>query len=816
MGMLFMKIKMKLRKTYRWALQTMRIKHTLLSVPCIFGALGGGVIHGSSAVAATPALASTAAWIVDDIRLEGLQRVEAGTVFAYLPVKPGDTLTPKASSKIIHDLYATGFFSDVRLQRQGRTLVVGLQERAAIFSVDFSGIHILGKDKLMPALRAVGLAQGHHYDKSLVDKAEQELKRLYLSRGYYSAEIKTTVTPIDRNRVTLLFAVTEGPRARIRQVHFIGNKGMSASQLADEMQTSTPNWFSWYTRNDLYSKEKLTGDLENIRSYYLDRGYLTFNLDSTQVAISPDKQHMYLTIGLHEGERYTLSGIDWSGNTLGKLEEFKALVKLKPGQRFSASELRAATSAIVDKLSEYGYAFATVNAQPMLDETNHTVRLTMHIEPGRRVYVRKIDIVGNTRTRDEVIRRELRLFESTWFDGAQLKRSEERVNRLGYFSSVVVTTTPVSGTNDQVDVQIKVAERPTGSMTLGAGLSSTDRVVLTAGISQENVFGSGSSLGIQLNTAKAYRTLSITNINPYFTMDGVQRITSLYYRTNKPLLYRSSEFSIVSAGGDLKFGIPFSEQDLVFVGASFEQNHFKNIDKKTPQLYKDYIQEFGSTVRNIPLTLGWSRDGRDSVMIPSRGSFTSLNAELGTPAGHTQYYKFDVAQQYYISFSRGFMLGLNGQVGYGQGLSGKSFPIFKNYFAGGMNSVRGYEPGSLGPRDKSAPAEPEPKPNPGDGKEVRTDDPIGGAKMVLANVELTFPLPGTGYDRTLRLFTFLDAGNVWAQDERIKLKDFRAGYGLGLAWISPVGPLKFSLGFPLVKRKGDLYQKFQFQMGTAF
>jgi outer membrane protein insertion porin family len=808
------KINMTLKKPHQPVRKNRHLKRVLGTTPLIFSVLFGETIGVASTASAAP-LSVASAWTIEDIRLEGLQRVEPGTVFAYLPVKPGDRIDPAQTSQIVRDLYATGFFSDVRLLRNGKTLVVQVQERPVIFSVDFSGIRIFGKEKLMPALRAVGLAQGHYYDKSLVDKAEQELKRQYLSRGYYSAHIKTTVTPIDRNRVALLFAVEEGSRARIRQIDFIGNKKVSTGKLADEMQISTPNWFSWYTRNDLYSKEKLTGDLENIRSYYMNRGYLAFTLDSTQVAISPDKKNMYLTIGMHEGEVYTLSQIDWSGNTLGKLEEFKALVKIQPGQRFSASDLRASTNAIANKLGEYGYAFASITAQPKLDEQNRTVSLTMHIEPGRRVYVRKIDIVGNTRTRDAVIRREMRQFESTWFDSRLLKRSEERVNHLGYFSAVVVSTTPVPGVDDQVDIQVKVTEKPTGTMQVGAGISSTDRVVLSAGISQENVFGSGSSLAFQVNTAKAYRTFSLSHVNPYFTMDGIQRITNMYYRTSQPLFQRSNDFTIVSTGGDIKFGIPFSEEDVVFVGVGIEQNRFKNDDGPIPKMYKDYIGEFGHMVRNVPLTMGWSRDGRDSVLIPSRGGYTYLNAELGTPAGNTKYYKLDATQQYYLSFSRGFMLGLNGQVGYGRGLNGKSFPIFKNYFAGGINSIRGYQPGSVGPRDNTQPTTPPVGPQPPAGGGLA--EPFqGGAKMLIANLELTFPLPGTGYDRTLRFFTFIDAGNVWSQDQRIQLADLRSSYGVGITWISPVGPLKFSLGLPLVKKTGDLYQRFQFQMGTSF
>ncbi|MGI4811856.1 MAG: outer membrane protein assembly factor BamA, partial [Janthinobacterium lividum] len=661
-----------------------------------------------------------------------------------------------------------------------------------------SGTKEFDKDNLTKALSAVGLAEGRYYDKALVDRAEQELKRQYLTRGYYAAEVHTTVTPIDQNRVSILFSVAEGPSAKIRQVNFIGNKAFSAGTLHEEMQLSTPNWFSWYTKNDLYAKDKLTGDLEHVRSYYLDRGYLEFNIESTQVSISPDKKDMYLTISLHEGEPYKVSTIDLTGELLDKGDELRKLVSIKPGDRFSAAKLQASTKAIVDKLGEYGYAFATVNAVPQIDQKNHLVALTMRVDPGRRVYVRHVNITGNSRTRDEVVRREMRQFESSWFDSQRLKLSQDRINRLGYFTDVNVTTSPVEGTNDQVDVDVKVTEKPTGAITLGAGFSSSDKVVLSAGISQDNVFGSGTSLALNVNTAKSYRTLEITQTDPYFTIDGISRITSVYYRTYEPLYYSTdSSFTIITAGADLKFGVPFSELDTVFFGIGFQQNRL-NVDAATPQAYKDYVASFGRISNTIPLTVGWARDARDSALIPSRGYYTRANAELGTPAGVAEYYKVDLQQQYYYSFARGFILGLNGQVGYGHGYAGKPFPIFKNYFAGGIGTVRGYDTSSLGPRD------------------AVTNDPIGGAKLLVGNVELTFPLPGTGYDRTLRVFTFFDAGNVWAQDDPIKLSDLRYGYGLGLAWISPVGPLKVSLGFPLIKHQGDQYQKFQFQIGTAF
>ncbi|WP_186074084.1 outer membrane protein assembly factor BamA [Burkholderia gladioli] len=738
---------------------------------------------------------------ISDIRIEGLQRIEPGSVFAYLPMKQGDTYNDDLASEAIRKLYATGFFNDVKVATEGTVVIVQVQERPAISSIDFSGIKEFDKDNLTKALTSVGLARGRYYDKSLVDKAEQELKRQYLTRGYYAAEVTTNITPVDANRVSILFSVAEGPSAKIRQVNFIGNHTFKTSTLLDEMQLSTPNWFSWYTKNDLYSKEKLTGDLENVRSYYLDRGYLEFNFDSTQVSISPDKKDMYLTITVHEGQPYTISKVQLAGNLLDRQAELQKLVKIKAGERFSAAKLQATTKAVVDKLGEYGYAFATVNAQPEIDQVTHKVGLTLVVDPGHRVYVRHINITGNSRTRDEVVRREMRQMESAWFDSGRLALSKDRINRLGYFTDVDISTVPVEGTTDQVDVNVKVTEKPTGSISLGVGYGSGEGPIISASVSQDNVFGSGTSLSVTVNTATTYRTLAVEQVDPYFTIDGIRRITDVYYRTSEPLYYSSTtdtSFRVITYGASMKFGIPFSETDTVFFGIGLEQNRL-DVDSTTPQSYIDYVNSFGRVSNNVPATVGWSRDNRDSTLIPSRGYFLQANAEYGTPIATTTYVKSDLQAQYYYSFARGFILGLNFQGGYGKGLEGKPYPIFKNYYAGGIGSVRGYESSSLGPRDAT------------------TNDPIGGSKMVVGNIELTVPLPGTGYDRTLRVFTFVDGGNVWGSEgNSIGANGLRYSYGAGLEWISPIGPLKIDLGFPVVKHTGDQYQKFQFQIGTSF
>ncbi len=732
-----------------------------------------------------------------DIHVEGLERIEASTVFAYLPLRPGQTFDENKATEIIGALYATGFFNDVRVSTQDDRVVVQVLERPAITSIDFAGIRLFNKDTLNKVLQAHGVAPGRYYDKNIVHQAEQALKQEYLSRGYYDAEVTTTATPIDRNRVTLLFSIIEGERVRIRQVHFMGNKAVKTRTLRGEMHLSTPDWFSWYTKNDIYGRAQFDADLENIRAYYLDRGYLEFNFESTQVSISPDKKEVYLTISLHEGKPYTVSNITLTGELLDKKDELQKLLTVKPGQRYSASKLRASVQALTAKLAEYGFAFATVNPQQSeMDTQRHTVALTLHVTPGRRVTVRRVNIQGNHQTRDEVIRREMRQFEGSWFDGQRIALSKSRLERLDYFNEVSVDSVPVAGSEDQVDVNVHVTEKPTGFVNFYAGFSSTDKLMLGGSLSKHNVFGSGTSLSVAVDTTRTARTFSVSHIDPYFTPDGVERYTRAYYVTSYPLVFSGlKDFAIRSIGGRLRFGLPFSEVDKVYFGLGFEQNRFKSYEK-APVRYREYIQEFGEVVNSVPLTIGWGRDARDNPMVPSRGYLTRADLELGLPMADVKYYKIDFQQQYHYSFARGFVLGLNGELGYGRGLFGKPFPIFKNYTAGGIGSVRGYEPASLGPKDK--------------------DIAIGGAKSVLANVEMSVPLPKTGFDRALRAFAFVDAGNVWDEKQSPRFSDLRYSYGLGLTWISPIGPLKFSWAFPLVKKAEDLYQRFQFTVGTSF
>lgn len=511
---------------------------------------------------------------VADIRVEGIQRVEAGTVFSYLPVKVGETMDDEKAAQVIKTLFATGFFEDVRVEINGDVLIVVVHERPAIAQIDFVGLKEFDKEQLLKGLKEVGIAVSRTFDRATLDKAEQELKRQYLSRGRYAVTITTTITPLDRNRVAINFNVDEGDTAKIREINIVGAHAVKEKDLLSVMELKTPNWVSWYTKSDQYSKQKLAADLETLRSYYLDRGFLEFNIESTQVSISPDKKDIYLTISIKEGEPYLVSSVKLAGDLILPEEVFRESVKIKPGHVFSRKILNESTKSIADKLGAEGYAFANVNAAPELDQEKHLVAFTIFVDPGKRAYVRRINITGNTKTRDEVIRQEVRQMEGAWYDANRVVKSRERIDRTGYFGEVNVETPPVPGTIDQVDVSINVAEKSTGNISLGAGYSSSEKVILSGSISQSNIFGSGKYLALQLNTGKLNRTLGINYTNPYFTVDGISQGFDLYYRTLNPTSLGYA-FQSTSYGGGIRFGYPLTEVDSLTFGLAIDQT---NID----------------------------------------------------------------------------------------------------------------------------------------------------------------------------------------------------------------------------------------------
>ena len=746
-------------------------------------------------------------FVVQDIRVEGIQRTEAGTVFSYLPVRVGETFTEAQAADAIRGLFATGFFSDVRIEIEDDIIVVLVDERPAIADISFTGVREFDQKALKDGLREVGLAEARIFDRALLDRAEQELKRQYLSRGKYAAQVTTTVTPLERNRVAINFTVDEGAVAKIRQINIVGNQHFKDSALLGLFQLRTPGWLTWYTKNDQYSREKLAADLENLRSFYLDRGYLDFNIDSTQVSITPDKRDIYITINLTEGDKYIVSAVRFAGDLVLPEEAYQALVTLRPGDVFSREKLTRMTTAVTDRLGAEGYAFANVSAAPEVAPETREVAFTIFVDPGRRVYVRRINIGGNVKTRDEVIRREMRQMEGGWYDAESISRSRNRIDRLGYFDEVAVQTPAVPGTTDQVDVNFTVRERPTGNLMLGAGFSSAERIVLSGSVSQENLFGSGKSLGLGLNTSKSGRTFSLSFTDPYATVDGVSLGYDLYHRTFDPSEVSTiARYKQVSSGGGLRLGYPIGEDDAINFGLAVDRTRITTFPD-SPGQYTKFCIEFGCsgaegigsvTVNSLVASAGWARDTRDSFIYPRSGNYQRIFFDAAVPPGKLRYARATYQYQHWFPIRRDEALMLNGELAYGKGYGGKTLPFYRNFYAGGIGSVRGFDEGSLGPRSDD------------------DKDSLGGNRRLVLNAEYYFPLPGSGTDRSFRMSLFADGGYVWGETEKIRLGDLRYSTGVGVSWSSPIGPLKFSVAQPLNKKTGDDTQRFQFQLGTVF
>lgn len=744
-------------------------------------------------------------FIVKDIRVEGIQRTEAGTVFSYLPVKVGDVLDEEKATEAIKALYATGFFKDVRLKSENGVLIVEVDERPAIAEISINGAKEFEKDKLLEGLKQAGISESRIFSRSLLDRAEQELKRQYISRGKYAVKITTTTTPLDRNRVGINFDIHEGRTARIKKINFVGNEKFKDSELRGILVLRKPDLLSWFTKNDQYSKQKLAADLETLRSYYLDRGYLEFNIESTQVSITPDMRDIYITINVTEGDQYTVSDIKVAGETLIPEEEIRKLILFKPGAVFARQKLTESIKLITDRLGDDGYAFANINASPTLDYEKRQAAFTFFVDPGRRVYVRRINITGNDRTRDEVIRREFRQMEGAWHSTKNINLSKQRVDRLAFFNSVNVETPAVPNKTDQVDINVKVEERPTGAIMFGAGYSDRQGLILNGSISQNNIFGTGNFFSLDVNTGAINKTYAASFTNPYFTVNGISLGFDVYKRDldTRPLS-RVGTFKTETVGAGFRIGIPIAENDIVSLGLAAE-NTVISVFENSPKRNIDFVNEFGRSTNNFPLTLSWARDRRDSAIWTTSGTTHRLFGEVSVPGGDLDYYKVSYHQKWFYPITENITLMLNGEFGYGDGYSGRSMPFFKNFFAGGNNSVRGYDLNSLGPRDAL---------NNNANLNSRLFA-VGASKRVVGNIELLFPVPFMKDDRSLRFSTFLDGGTTF--NHFSDLNNFmRYSAGIALTWVSPMGPLKVSLAEPLNDIPTDNLQRFQFMFGQQF
>ena len=737
-------------------------------------------------------------FVVKDIRVEGLQRITAGTVFNYLPVKVGDTLTDKKSEDAVRDLFKTGFFRDVQLKRDKDVLIVTVVERPSIAGIKITGSKELSEENLKKGLKEIGMAEGRVFNKSLLDRVEQEIRQQYFARGYYAVVIRTTVTPLERNRVDINIELQEGKVARIREINIVGNHVFSEKALLKLFTLGPKPWYAFFSDRDKYSKQKLAADLERLRNHYQDQGYLEFNIDSTQVSITPDKEKIYITVNITEGKKFTVTGYKLSGTFVVPEKELTDLVRIKPGDVFSRKQVTEATKRMTDRLANDGYAFANVNAIPDVNKKKSQVSFTFFVDPGRRVYVRRINFSGNVATRDEVLRREMRQLEGAWYNAAKIERSRVRLQRLGFFDDVNVETPAVPGVADQVDVNVNVKERPTGNLLLGVGYSDTDGLLLNASVSQNNLFGTGKRLSVNFDNSRSTTNYSINFLNPYYTKDGISRGFNIYSSKVDAAAANTASYTADTKGVGVNFGIPLSEDNTIHLGTDIE-NVVLHTNSGSAQVAQDFVAQYGDSNTNLKATLGWSHDTLNSALLPSSGTVQNISMEISVPGSDLDYYKLSYLASHFWPLSARYTFKARGELGYGNGYgSTDALPFYKNFFAGGTGTVRGYKSRSLGPRDTRPP-----------------NDPIGGNKRVLGNLELLFPLPGSSTDnKSMRLSVFVDTGMVYGPGQSVDLNQLRYSSGLAFNWFSPVGPLSFSYAVPLNSKPGDQTEAFQFTLGV--
>ena len=741
--------------------------------------------------------AAMESFVIKDIRLEGLQRISPGTVFNYLPVKIGDTFDAAKSVESVKALFKTGLFEDVKVERDGDVLVLKLREREAIAKITFTGNKDIKTDDLKKALKEIGFAEGEVYDKSKLDKVTQELQRQYFAQGKYGVKVDSKVTKLDGNRVAIDINISEGRVARIKEINIVGNKSFSNKTLLKKFKLTTPTMFSFFTRSDQYSKQKLAADLETLRSFYLDRGYINFSVDSTQVSITPDRSSVYVTINVTEGDRFSISDVKLAGELIVPKEKLFEAVKTRNGMTFSRKEVTESSKAITDLLGDQGYAFANVNAIPKIDNTNKTVALTYFVDPGKRVYVRRINFFGNTKTRDEVLRREMRQLEGSWLSTSKVERSKVRLQKLGYFSSVNVETPPVPGTTDQVDVNFTVVEKPNGNLLLGLGFSQTQGVIFNSSVTQDNFLGSGKRVDFAFNNSDVNRTYRLGYLNPYWTIDGISRGFNIGYTETNASSANITTYDSTVANGGMTLGIPLTEYNTLNAGISYEHTELSNLTFAATQV-RDFVAREGNQFNTIRVTGSFAYDTRNKAVLPDRGTLHRISLEVATPGGDLEYYKAYYEARWFYPLSEKYTMAFSGRLGYGNSYgSTTEFPFFENFYAGGPRSVRGYKENTLGPKDSNNLA-------------------LGGNFLVLGNAELILPVPFLTDVESVRLTAFLDTGNVYGPKESIDASALRMSTGISGLWLSPFGVLTVSMAAPFNTQPGDDTQFFQFTFGTSF
>ncbi|HRO26537.1 MAG TPA: outer membrane protein assembly factor BamA [Luteimonas sp.] len=821
-------------------------------------------VDPQAAFAVPPAAAPAqpaGSFTVSDIRVDGLQRIGAGTVFTYLPIERGDTINQTRIGEAVRALYRTGFFEDIQIGRQGNILVVALTERPAINKLTLTGNKDIKTEDLMKGLRDIGLAEGETFDRLALDRVTQELTRQYNNRGKYNVEVTPTVSQLDRNRVDVTIDVKEGKAAKIRHINLIGNEVFEQEDLTDSWESGESNWLSWYRRDDQYSREKLSGDLEKLHNYYLDRGYVDFSIDSTQVSISPDKRDMFITAGMTEGEVYTVSSVEVTGDTVLPKEDIERLVLVREGMVFSRALLELTSDAITATLGNIGYAFAQINTIPEVDREKRTASIKLQVVPGPRVNVRRLVFKGNTRTSDEVMRREMRQFEGAWYSQAAIDRSKVRLQRLGYFESgsVNVETQPVPGSNDEVDVVFSVTETTSGSFVFGLGYSQLAGMTTSIQLSQNNFLGSGNRVSIEAQRNVYLQRYSFSFMNPYFTDEGLSLGYNLWWREFDNSEFNTAQYSSTNAAMQMILGLPITESDTVSALGGIDRNQIFAWRGSSPDSIVDYIDAIGSrTFHAWRSELAWARDSRNDYLQPTRGTMQRVSMEIALPGSTVEYYKLNYEFSKYWPISRALVLNTRFELGYGDSygdditrvicrsvgepplpppgstptnpgvipggaecgpgsvydrtLVATGLPFFENFYAGGARSVRGFRDNTLGPRESAF------------GSSFL--QPMGGALKTVGSVEMFFPQ--LIKSPAARVSAFVDFGNVFRDIDAFETSELRASAGIALMWRAPVGPISISYAYPLrseddihdsngaLIQRGDELERLQFTFGGAF
>lgn len=739
----------------------------------------------------------SATFEVADIEVVGLQRIAPGTVFTYLPVEVGDRFDTDKSAQVVREVFKTGFFEDVVLRRRGETLVLEVSERPAIAEVTVEGNKDIPQESLDQVLQQIGLVKGRVFDRLVLDRMQRQLREQYFARGKYNVEIETSIEKLVRNRVRIAIDIDEGPVARIRRVSIVGNEAFDDSTLLKLMDSGLPGALALFSQRDRYAKQKLSGDLERIRSFYLDRGFLKFDIASTQVSITPDKRDIHITINVSEGPRYRISDVRLAGNLIVPEAELRELIEFSPGEWFSRSKITAAADAIATRLGDDGFAFANVNPVPKVDEEAREVALTLFVDPGQRVYVRRINFFGNERTRDHTLRREMRQMESGWYATSKIERSKTRLQRLSFIESVDVETQRVPGTDDQVDLNFTVSERQSGELMAGIGFSQSQGIILNGSVTQRNFRGEGKELSVTVNRSTVTTEYSIAYTNPYYTVDGISRSLRLFYRETDADELGITSYSVDRFGAGLGFGIPLTEFDSIRPRLDYS-NISVDTGSDTAAEVGDFLRANGNGYNVLSLDLALVHDTRDRTVFPTRGNRQRLGGELSLPGMDLQFYKARYELEQFFPLYKRISLSLRGEVAYGNRYGQTTdLPFFEKYFGGGIYSVRGYEDNSLGPRDS-------------------TDDPFGGNLRTEGSVGIFFPPPFATDSEGVRMSTFYDFGNVYGRAEDFSFKSLRTSVGVGITWLSPIGALTFSLAKALNDREDDELQTFQFSIGATF